>query len=97
MGIAMGCVVQHNAEIIFTDLDDTVVMMDAERGRYYELDRVAARIWNLFESARPVGEVCGLLAGEYDVTPEQGGHDVLAFLEEAAEMEIIGVRAPAGP
>ena len=38
-----------------------------------------------------------MLAGEYDVTPEQCSDDVLAFLEEAAEMEIIGVRAPAGP
>ena len=97
MGISMGCVVQRNAEIIFTDLDDTVVMMDAERGLYYELDPVATRIWNLLESARPVGEVCGVLAGEYDVTPEQCSDDVLGFIEEAAEMEIVGVRAPAGP
>ena len=37
-----------------------------------------------------------MLAGEYDVTPEQCSDDVLAFLEEAAEMNI-GLRAPAGP
>ena len=96
MGISMGCVVQRNAEIIFTDLDDTVVMMDAERGLYYEFDPVVTRIWNLIESARSVGEVSGVLAGEYDVTPEPCSDDVLAFLEEAAEMNI-GVRAPVGP
>ena len=97
MGISMGCVVQRNAEIIFTDLDDTVVMMDAERGLTTSSIRWRPRICTLLESARPVGEVCGVLAGEYDVTPGQCSDDVLAFLEEAAEMKIIGVRAPVGP
>ena len=97
MDISMGCVLERNAEIIFTDLDNVVVMMDAEKGVYYELDPVGARIWSLLESARPLGEVCDALVGEYDVEPDECGRDVVEFLEKARELEIIRVSAPAAP
>ena len=67
--ISLDSVVGRNAAMIFTDLDDTVVMMDPDKGRYYELDPVGTRIWTLLEAARPVGEVCDALVEEYEVTP----------------------------
>ena len=97
MKVSLECVVQRNAEMIFTDLDDTVVMMDSDKGVCYELDPVGARIWNLLETARSVKELCELLAGDYDVTPEACRRDVLEFLERMHELEIMGVRAPATP
>ena len=64
--ISPSSVVSRNPEMIFTDLDDTVVMMDPDEGRYYELDPVGSRIWALLETARPVAQVCDRLVDEYD-------------------------------
>ena len=89
--------VERNPEIIFTDLDDTVVMMDAEKGTYFELDPVGARIWSVLENAASVTRLCDALLAEYDVTPDVCRRDVLAFLERAGALEIIKVRAPAAP
>ena len=95
--VVFGSRMQRNPEMIFTDLDDTVVMMDADKGVYYELDPVGTRIWNLLETERSVDETCELLIAEYDVAPETCHQDVLAFLEQARKLGIIVVRQPATP
>lgn len=95
MNVSPGAVLRRNAEIIFTDLGDIVVMMDADEGRYYELDPTGARIWTLLEAERSVTDLCEALLGEYDVSPEDCRRDVLAFLERAAELGIVKVGAAA--
>ena len=95
MSVTLDCVVERNPEIIFTDLDDTIVMMDADKGTYYELDPVGSRIWSLLENAASVTQLCDGLVEEYDVTPGVCRRDVLAFLEQAGALEVIAVRAPA--
>ena len=61
MDIGLDSTVQRNGEILFTDLDDTVVMMDPDKGTYYELDTVGTRIWSLLDTGRSVKELCDLL------------------------------------
>ena len=95
MTISLESTVRRNPQIMFTDLDDAVVMMDADEGMYYELDPVGARIWTLLETERSVEEMCTLLVAEYDVTPETCRDDVLAFLEQAKELGIVAICAPA--
>ena len=96
MSVLPGAIVRRNAGIIFTDLDDIVVMMDTGAGRYYELDPIGTRIWALLEAERSVDEVCEVLLREYDVTSEVCRRDVLAFLERAGELGIVvaGAAAP---
>ena len=95
MDINPSSVVARNEAIVFTDLDDTVVMMDVDEGQYYELDPIGARIWTLIEAARPVAEIWDALAGEYDVDPDTCRHDTLEFLQTAGEHRLVQVQ-PAG-
>ena len=95
MNLSPDCTLRRNDEIIFTDLDDTVVMMDADKGTYFELDPVGTRIWALLETERSVAEVCEVLLAAYDVPREDCRRDVLAFLERAEELGIVEARAPA--
>lgn len=95
MNVSLESTVRRNPQIMFTDLDDTVVMMDADEGMYYELDPVGARIWTLLATERSVEEMCALLVAEYDVTPEVCRDDVLEFLERAKMLGIVAVSSPA--
>lgn len=83
--------VVRSEAIIFTELDDVVVMMDAEEGSYYELNPVGARIWALAESGPRIAEVCGALVAEYEVVPDRCAEGVLAFLEELHRREVVQV------
>lgn len=78
--------VVRSEAIVFTELDDTVVMMHVEEGRYYELDPVGASIWALLERARSVDEVCEAMGRRYDVAPETCRADVREFLGELGRL-----------
>ena len=95
----MSDIVERNDEMLFTEIDDSIVMMDVDKGQYYELDSVGARVWALIETGRPVAEVCDALIAEYDVEPDVCRRDVLAFIEEIAGLGIVRPRpaAPAEP
>lgn len=79
----------RNDNIVFTELDNTIVMMDVDEGHYYELDPIAARIWELIEDGSTVGKVCDALVEQYDVDPQACQQDTLEFLELATERGIV--------
>ena len=93
MTIELSSVATRNEAIVFTDLDDTIVMMDVDEGQYYELDPIGARIWALIESPRPVVEIYDALAGEFDVDPDTCRDDTLEFLQTANEHRIVQVQS----
>ena len=97
MTLTLDTSMRRNPAMIFTDLDDIVVMMDPDEGKYYEFDAIGARIWTLLEHPRPVVEMCEVLVGEYDVTPDLCHRDVLSFLEEAHALGIVEVCTSAAP
>ena len=94
--VALTSQVSRNEAIVFTDLDDTIVMMDVDEGQYYELDPVGARIWGLLETGRSAADLCDALAAEFDVDPDTCHRDTLEFLQAASTMRIVHVQ-PAPP
>lgn len=92
----LNSLVCRNPAIVFTELDDTVVMMNADRGDYHELDPIGTRIWNLLETGRTVAEICDALLLEYEVTPADCRRDVLAFLARQVELGIVQCRTDDG-
>ena len=82
-------VVRRNPAILFTDLDDVVVMMDPDKGVYHELNAVGSEIWRLLERPRSAEEICELVLDEFEVMPETARRDVLAFLNRAFELRIM--------
>ena len=93
MTIDLSSMAARNEAIVFTDLDDTIVMMDVDEGQYYELDPVGAKIWALIEDPRPVAEICDALADEFDVDPDTCRDETLEFLQTASEHRIVQVWA----
>ena len=91
--VALTSQVSRNEAIVFTDLDDTIVMMDVDEG----LDPVGTRIWGLLETARSAADLCDALAAEFDVAPDTCGHDTLEFLQAAGAMRIVHVQPARTP
>jgi hypothetical protein len=79
----------RNEQIIDGELDDNQVMMHLDKGKYFGLDPVAKRIWQLIEDPKSIDEITSVLLDEFEVTPEQCLEDVQAFLEKAIQFDII--------
>ena len=80
--IEMTTLVTQGDKQIATELNNTVVMMSVEQGKYYGLDGVGSRIWNLLEQPHRIMEVCAIIQDEFAVERATCERDVLDFLSQ---------------
>jgi hypothetical protein len=66
-------------------------MMSIEKGKYYGMDLIASRIWELIEKPIHVGNMVGILMEEYDVTREDCEKDVLFFLNDLLSEKLVEI------
>jgi hypothetical protein len=79
----------RNEQIIDGELDDNQIMMHLDKGKYFGLDPVAKRIWEIIEQPKSFEEITTVLLDEFEVSPEQCTTDVQDFLEKAIQFDII--------
>ena len=91
MPIGPGTVVVQNTEPIAVSVDDTIVMMSLIQGKYYGLDRVGSRIWELLAHPRTVMDLCAALCREFEIDEESCRRDVQEFLTDLANEKLIRV------
>jgi hypothetical protein len=69
---------------VSADLSGEVVILGMKEGAYFGVEVVGARIWELLQTPRRLGDVVATLTAEYSVPPDQCAADVLAFVEDLA-------------
>jgi len=70
-----------------------LVILELNTGKYYGLNRVGTRIWNLIQEPRRVSDILNIILNEYDVEPDRCERDLSALLQDLAThglMEIEG-------
>ena len=75
--------------VIFKQVGDELVLLDFERGIYYGLDTIGARIWQVIADEKPVGEVVTELLEEYDVDRATLENDITRLLDELREKGLL--------
>jgi len=83
--------VKRSSEPLQAGLDDEVVMMSVQKGSYYGLDPVGAKIWGHLEAPILVSDVVEHLLEEYKVERERCEKETLEFLESMLQEELIEV------
>jgi hypothetical protein len=79
----------RNSRTISGRLDDELVMMDIEQGRYFALNPVATRIWELLESPLSIDELCLLLMEEYEVDEALCRAETRACLDDMVRFGLV--------
>ncbi len=79
------------AGIVATDMDGQWVMMSIENGKYYSLDAVASRIWDLIEKPLAMKDIVAALLTEYRVEEEQCRTGVADFLKGMIAKRLIAI------
>lgn len=74
------------------DIAGEVVLLGVTAGRYYGLDSVGARVWQLIQAPTSIAEVVRTITAEYDVAPERCEADVLALFQKMIGAGLIEVR-----
>lgn len=79
----------RNQQIIDGELDDNQVMMHLEKGKYFGLNPVGKRVWELLEQPRSLEEIVEALLKEFNVEKQRCINEVGEFLEKALKYDII--------
>lgn len=94
--LSVHSVVSATTEQVSCPLGDEAAILNLKNTVYYGLNPVGARVWNLLQQPRSVGELRDALLDEYDVEPERCEHDLLELLEKMRSEGLILVRSAAG-
>ncbi|MGC9489956.1 MAG: PqqD family protein [Thermovirgaceae bacterium] len=80
----------RNSGLVWSDLEEDTVLLDADAGTYYTLNEVAASVWEKIDGKRTIGDIVELMLEEYDVeraTLERDMEDLVADLEDKGLVE----------
>lgn len=95
--ISIDSVVKASKDQISSDLAGETIILALNRGQYFGLDGVGARIWQLMAEPRPIDEIRDRLIREYDVPPERCQKDLLELLQEMESEGLIEVEGGTAP
>ncbi len=88
-GLSAGELIVRSKECVEAELDDELVMMSIELGEFYSLGNIAREIWQMLEKPVSVEQLVGNLSSRYQVDPETCKRDVVAFISELTEHNLV--------
>jgi len=77
--------------IEMADLDGEAILLDVNSGLYYGLSGVGAHIMNLIYEPTSLSDLLENMLGEFDVESAQLEKDVIVFLKEMEERQLIRI------
>lgn len=78
--ISVQDVVRRSSDPLFACLEDSVVLLSIEQGRYFGFNEVASRLWELLEEPSRVEDLRDTIVSEFEVERDDCEADVLKFL-----------------
>jgi hypothetical protein len=80
---------RRNEKTLTGQLHDELVMMDIDQGKYFSLNNVGTRIWELLENPMSQDELCSALMEEYEVDEEQCREETGELLREMGRLGLV--------
>ena len=81
-------------DVLFQPLGDEAVLLNLKDSRYYGLDDVGRRMWELLAEHRSPEPVVQQLLREYDAEEAVLRSDLATFIEKLRAADLIAVRLP---
>jgi hypothetical protein len=77
--------ISRTGDWLSADMGDGAVMMSPSAALYIGLSATGGRIWELLETPKTFGELCGALAEEYEISATEAAADVRDFIAGLAD------------
>ena len=94
--LSVHSIVSASPEQVSCPLGDEAAILNLKNTVYYGLNPVGARVWNLLQQPRTIGELRDMLLEEYDVEAGRCEADLLELLQKMRTEGLIQVRSAAG-
>jgi hypothetical protein len=90
-------VVVASKDQLASEIGGETVILGLSAGRYYGVDSVGGRIWQLVQEPASVAELQQRIVAEYEVEPERCEADLLRILQQMIDAGLVEVRSEPAP
>jgi hypothetical protein len=87
--ITLDTIVRKNDDIFTGTIDNEMVAMSVQSGKYYQLNKTGSRILGLLDNPRSIRELCEAMQSNYMVDGDICREDILEFIGEMAKLNLI--------
>ncbi|MEM7554521.1 MAG: PqqD family protein [Cyanobacteria bacterium P01_A01_bin.84] len=84
-------IVVASKEQISSDLGEESVILNLKSSEYHGLNEVGARVWNLIQQPKNVGDIKAILLEEYEVEPQRCLEDLKTLLHELVKVGLVEI------
>lgn len=85
--------VKVSPQVMFRELDGEAVLLDLQSERYYGLNELGTRIWQLITDNGDLSFVYEKLLDEYEVEPQVLAQDMDRLLAQLAEFGLLSIES----
>ncbi len=79
------------SDILSASIDSETILLHIENSKYYGMDTVGSRIWELLENPIKLETVIKILIEEYDVSLELCEQDVYSFITHLLKEKLVQI------
>jgi hypothetical protein len=88
-GEALVARVRPHPDVIVQSIGDEIVLLHLRTDQFYELNRTAARLWDLLSAGYTPVQIKEQMALEYDIDPARLGGEIAAMLSELKKKDLV--------
>jgi len=90
MAVTIDTTLTRNGDILYVPVGtEEAAMMSLTAGKYYGLNAVGARIWELLAHPMTVAQLCARICEEFEVDPQTCEAAVIKFANEILDNGIV--------
>jgi hypothetical protein len=86
-----GAVIRPAAEAVSCELAGETVILEMASGRYYALDPIGTRVWQLLQTVSTAESLCERLVEEYEVDAATCRRDLAVLVKQMAENGLVSI------
>jgi hypothetical protein len=79
------------ANVSFSVVGEDAFLLNTQTNKYYGLEKVGARLWQLLNEGKSLKEAHQIILSEYEVDPAQLMQDILELLEHLREHGLVEI------
>jgi hypothetical protein len=76
-------------QVVAKQVGDETVILHLGSCAYFGLDSVGARIWQLMEEGKSLGEICDVMLDEFEVSREDLERDLTVLMKDLLAQDLI--------
>ena len=82
---------RKDQDLIANEIEGELVMMNLKSGKYFGLNLISTRIWELIEKPVSLQQLVSLMSDEYKVTQEKCEEEVSEFILQLKDLKMVKV------